>query len=142
MIDPDIIVLGGGMACAGEALRSRVDDQLRRRTWTVLDTNVQIIIAETVENAGAMGAALAARAVKATRKESPGSEPLALPPPPPSDPNPSPGAKEVTTECRLFTPHVYVPKHDVLMWFRNGITSWQAYKLNSSPRKRNPHNSL
>lgn len=60
MIDPEVIIFAGGMANAGDRLLSRVKHHFHRRTWTVLPSLVRFSIAESCENAGMRGAAVAA----------------------------------------------------------------------------------
>lgn len=61
MIDPEVIVFAGGMANAGDRLLSRVQNHFNRRTWTVLPSLVKLKIAESIDDAGMRGAAVAAR---------------------------------------------------------------------------------
>lgn len=60
MIDPEVIVFAGGMANAGDALLSKIKLHYARRTWTVLPSDVKLSIAASCNNAGMIGAAVAA----------------------------------------------------------------------------------
>lgn len=60
MIDPEVIIFAGGMANAGDRLLSRVQNHYNRRTWKVLPSLVTLKIAESIDNAGMRGAAVAA----------------------------------------------------------------------------------
>lgn len=48
VVDPEAIVLAGGMAQAGDALLSLVQEHVKRHTWTVLPTDVKITVARFV----------------------------------------------------------------------------------------------
>lgn len=62
IIDPEIIVFGGGMSLAGEALLTPLRAAIKRRTWTVLPTNVVIAgVKHSGGNGGILGAALSAK---------------------------------------------------------------------------------
>eukprot|EP01041_Mallomonas_annulata_P006422 gene6422-12984_t len=61
MVDPDIIVIGGGMARADSALLDRVRRHMARRVWTVLPHYARLVLSATPEHAGIIGAALAVR---------------------------------------------------------------------------------
>ena len=62
IVDPEVIIIGGGMSLAGEALLGPLREALQRRTWTVLPTDVQIDIARQAGGIGGiLGAALAAK---------------------------------------------------------------------------------
>ena len=60
IVDPEVIIFGGGMAKAGSGFLSQVQQSMRERTWTVLPTSVRLVTASSVEHAGTVGAALAA----------------------------------------------------------------------------------
>ncbi|MHC4997017.1 MAG: ROK family protein, partial [Planctomycetota bacterium] len=55
--DPQMIVLGGGVAAAGDALLSRVRASFEKRTWTVRPERVIIETAALGNDAGFIGAA-------------------------------------------------------------------------------------
>ena len=60
VVDPQIIIFGGGMAAAGEPLLDRIRTRMKERSWKILPTNVRLTIANTKqEEAGIIGAALA-----------------------------------------------------------------------------------
>eukprot|EP00605_Chrysophyceae_sp_TOSAG23-4_P001270 GSChrysophyteH1.ASY1.ANO1.1381.1 assembled CDS len=61
VVDPSVIILGGGMSQAGDALLRRVQRHVDALTWTVLPTDVKVVIAKGMANAGTIGAALASR---------------------------------------------------------------------------------
>jgi len=61
VVDPRVIIIGGGMSKAGSPLLERVLSHVKACTWTVLPTDVEIVIAKGMENAGTIGAALAAK---------------------------------------------------------------------------------
>jgi glucokinase len=55
--NPARIVLGGGMALAGEFLLNRVRAEVRRRAWNLIDDVPQIVLADLGADAGVIGAA-------------------------------------------------------------------------------------
>ena len=61
VVDPEIIIFSGGLAKAGDVFLSLVRDKMKHRTWTVLPTDVQLVIARSIDNGGMVGAALAAK---------------------------------------------------------------------------------
>jgi predicted NBD/HSP70 family sugar kinase len=60
VVDPEVIIFGGGMAMAGDALLSDIKKRILQKTWKVLPTDVELRVARAVENGGILGAALAA----------------------------------------------------------------------------------
>jgi len=60
VIDPEVIILAGGMAQAGEPLLAPLRARLMDRSWKILPTDVRIEVGGDVEKAGMVGAALAA----------------------------------------------------------------------------------
>lgn len=60
MLDPQIIVFGGGLAKAGDVLLNLINKYIKQKTWTVLPTDVILVQAKS-ENGGVVGAALAAQ---------------------------------------------------------------------------------
>ena len=60
LIDPEIIVLGGGMAAAGELLLDSVERHFREQYWKLGSPRAKIRIAEVGNDAGFIGAALLA----------------------------------------------------------------------------------
>lgn len=61
VVDPQVIIIGGGMSKAGNPLLEKVCSHVRAATWTVLPTDVELVIAQGMENSGTIGAALAAK---------------------------------------------------------------------------------
>ena len=61
IVDPEVIIFGGGMALAGNVLFDKVRQKVNERTWSVLATDVVITTAQQVEHAGMYGAALVAK---------------------------------------------------------------------------------
>ena len=61
VVDPSVIIIGGGMSKAGEPLLSRIRQHIQALTWTVLPTDVEVVLAQGLENAGIVGAALASK---------------------------------------------------------------------------------
>jgi hypothetical protein len=59
VVDPEIIVFGGGLSKAGKPLLDVIKKHLKQRTWK-LPTDVKLALALTEEN-GVIGAALAAK---------------------------------------------------------------------------------
>lgn len=60
VVDPDVIVFGGGLARAGETLLSCIRKYIAKKSWTVLPTEVELVTARS-DNAGVIGPALAAQ---------------------------------------------------------------------------------
>lgn len=60
MIGPERIVIGGGVAAAGDALIGPIRDAVRARVTLVPPEQVEVVAAELGSEAGAIGAALAA----------------------------------------------------------------------------------
>jgi glucokinase len=72
VISPDRVVIGGGVAAAGDLLLASARDEIRRRVRTTSISEVELVIAELGTWAGAIGAAVhgaeqAAAAVGAAR---------------------------------------------------------------------------
>jgi len=61
IVDPDMIVFGGGMSQAGDKLLHRVRSHVKKLSWSVLPTFVKLDIAKSSVNAGLIGAALAGK---------------------------------------------------------------------------------
>ncbi|MBT3279553.1 MAG: ROK family protein [Phycisphaerales bacterium] len=57
MLDPDRIVLSGGITKAGDTLYTPLMEQFRAMDWTLLETQTDIAIAQLGSDAGAVGAA-------------------------------------------------------------------------------------
>ena len=62
ILDPEFIIIGGGMSRAGDSLLSLLHLHFRRRAWTILDDEVKIVLSQQGEHAGVIGAALHASA--------------------------------------------------------------------------------
>jgi len=60
-LDPDMVVIGGGVSAAGELLLKPAEDSARRLTLTGVGTKARIRLARYGNNAGVRGAALLAR---------------------------------------------------------------------------------
>jgi glucokinase len=58
VISPDRVVIGGGVAAAGELLLGPIRDELRRRVYTTTLDGVELVMAELGPLAGAIGAAI------------------------------------------------------------------------------------
>ena len=61
-VDPEMIVLAGGVTRAGEQLVGRVRHWFREHYWTIQPATCEIALAQQGDLAGAIGAAAAARA--------------------------------------------------------------------------------
>ena len=61
VVDPTVIVIGGGMSKAGDVLLDRVQSHIKALTWTVLPTDVSVVVAKSKANSGTIGAALASK---------------------------------------------------------------------------------
>lgn len=58
ILDPEYIIIGGGMSLAGDVFLNLILSNFQKRSWTVLDDNVRIVLASNSKNAGIIGAAL------------------------------------------------------------------------------------
>jgi glucokinase len=58
VVSPDRVIIGGGIAAAGELLLGPIRDELRRRVYTTSLDDVEIVTAELGTWAGAIGAAI------------------------------------------------------------------------------------
>ena len=65
LMDPEIIVLGGGLAAAGKLLLDSVERHFREQYWKIEPPRAEIRIAEVGNDAGFIGAALLAGKVVA-----------------------------------------------------------------------------
>lgn len=61
MVDPERIVVTGGMALAGDALFGLLRQKFKKQHWSILPVNTEIVHASTGNEAGMIGAAAAAR---------------------------------------------------------------------------------
>lgn len=59
IVDPDIIVIGGGMSNAGEKLIDMIEKHINTRCWTVLPNYVKLKLPQSKDMSGILGAALA-----------------------------------------------------------------------------------
>jgi glucokinase len=57
LLDPEAIILGGGIAAAGSSLFQPLQEKLNTMEWQVGSHRVRILPAQLGEYAGAMGAA-------------------------------------------------------------------------------------
>ena len=62
LLNPDSIVIGGGVSAAGEFLRSRVEKTFKQYTFPQVRQSTQIKLADLGNDAGIIGAASLARA--------------------------------------------------------------------------------
>lgn len=78
VVDPEMIIFGGGMSAAGEILLELIREHIRRRTWTILPTDIRLVTCESrQEVAGIVGAGLAAlQAVTKNQKIVESSDPV------------------------------------------------------------------
>jgi predicted NBD/HSP70 family sugar kinase len=60
LLDPDVIVLGGGLALAGAPLLALVRRHVMQQAWTVLPAELNLALARAPANGGVLGAAMAA----------------------------------------------------------------------------------
>ena len=60
ILDPDVIVLGGGLAKAGDRLLEPLSDHFRRLHWEISPPKTRLTLAELGNDAGVIGAAGAA----------------------------------------------------------------------------------
>ncbi len=58
VLDPEVVVLGGGLGLVGGAYRRTIDDALRAHIWSDLHRNVPLHAAQLGVDAGVVGAAL------------------------------------------------------------------------------------
>ncbi|MDY3024852.1 ROK family glucokinase [Streptococcus hyovaginalis] len=61
VLNPDSVVIGGGVSAAGEFLRSRVEDNFKKYTFPQVRQSTKIKLAELGNDAGIIGAASLAR---------------------------------------------------------------------------------
>ncbi|WP_410368310.1 ROK family protein [Acetobacter tropicalis] len=60
MLDPEKIILGGGLGCSTGTYRTGLETEIRAHIWEQSCTNIPLVMAGLDENAGVIGAALAA----------------------------------------------------------------------------------
>lgn len=78
VIDPEVIVFGGGLSKAGNVLLNLIKKHVHAKTWTVLPTDVILRIA-TMHEPGLLGTALAAKQKYSKLTPPPSSEPPKTP---------------------------------------------------------------
>jgi glucokinase len=57
VLDPEVVIVGGGIAVAGEALFEPLEKKVRENEWSLNGEHVRIVPAILGEFAGAIGAA-------------------------------------------------------------------------------------
>lgn len=60
LLNPDVVVIGGGISDAGDAFVARVADEVRRRALKPMNDDVRVVRAQLGNDAGLIGAALLA----------------------------------------------------------------------------------
>jgi hypothetical protein len=68
VVDPDVIIIGGGMAQAGGLFLSSVRDVFMRRSWAIMQDSVVLVLGSDSTQSGIMGAAMAARSQLQTQQ--------------------------------------------------------------------------
>lgn len=58
VLDPEVVVLGGGLGLVGGAYRRAIDDAFRAHIWSDLHRNLPLVSAQRGVDAGVVGAAL------------------------------------------------------------------------------------
>lgn len=58
ILDPEFIIIGGGMSLAGDPLLSLIQTHFKNRAWNILDDDVRIVLSSNSDEAGIVGAAL------------------------------------------------------------------------------------
>lgn len=61
LIDPELIVFSGGLALAGDYLLHKIQAQFKKYHWTIQEPTCRLVISESGEKAGMIGAAAVAR---------------------------------------------------------------------------------
>ncbi|GBQ20381.1 glucokinase [Gluconacetobacter sacchari DSM 12717] len=64
MLDPEKLILGGGLGCSTGLYRTRLETQIRAHIWERSCADIPLLVAELGEEAGIIGAALAACAAR------------------------------------------------------------------------------
>jgi hypothetical protein len=62
MVDPQLILLSGGISQAGNILLAKVWSSIEKQSWSVLPIGFTLKLAQNTSNAGWVGAGLAAKA--------------------------------------------------------------------------------
>jgi predicted NBD/HSP70 family sugar kinase len=60
VLDPEVVVIGGGLGMVGGLYRESVDSSLRAHVWSDFHREIPLLSAELGNDAGYIGAALAA----------------------------------------------------------------------------------
>jgi len=61
VLDPDLIVFSGGLALAGDFLLKKIEKHFRAYHWTIQEPACTLIISQSGEKTGMIGAAAVAR---------------------------------------------------------------------------------
>ena len=61
VLDPELIVFSGGLALAGDFLLDKIKERFRHFHWTIQEPSCELVISESGEKAGMIGAAAVAR---------------------------------------------------------------------------------
>ena len=61
LVDPELIVFSGGLALAGDYLLDKITSQFKKYHWTIQEPTCRLVISESGEKAGMIGAAAVAR---------------------------------------------------------------------------------
>jgi glucokinase len=63
LLDPEIVVIGGGLGLVGGAYRQSIDSAMRAHIWSELHREIPLVSAQLGADSGVIGAALAAATV-------------------------------------------------------------------------------
>ena len=61
LVDPELIVFAGGLALAGDYLLNKIIAQFNKYHWTIQEPTCRLVISESGEKTGMIGAAAVAR---------------------------------------------------------------------------------
>lgn len=61
ILDPELIVFSGGLALAGDFFLDKIKERFSHYHWTIQDPSCELVISESGEKAGMIGAAAVAR---------------------------------------------------------------------------------
>lgn len=61
VLDPDLIVFSGGLALSGDFLLKKIEKHFRAYHWTIQEPACTLIISQSGEKTGMIGAAAVAR---------------------------------------------------------------------------------
>lgn len=76
VVDPEVIIFGGGMSQSGEPFLHRVRGYVKALSWTVLPVDVKLVLAKSSVNAGILGAAMAGKHDRAVSGEKEAESPF------------------------------------------------------------------